>query len=158
MLRNDTASWQTTRRRRPILVSNAGMTNSPNGFRLLAATLAVAMAGLAGCASQYSMEARYDQSLQRWKGASRADLVAAWGKPMLQQTFLNEETLTWTVNDDIRSPQPLAAYATTNVGAPVVLAPTVAPTVPSRCTTHFALRGGVVVGWKFEGLACGAPT
>jgi hypothetical protein len=140
-----------------ILVSNAGMTNSPTRSRFLAATLAAALAGLAGCASQYTMEQRYDQSLQRWMGATRADLVKAWGKPLLDQAFLNEETLTWTVVDDIRTPQPMATYATPNGGAPIVLAPTIAPTVPSRCTTHFALRGGVVVGWKFEGLACGAP-
>ena len=42
-------------------------------------------------------------------------------------------------------------------GAPMVAMATVAPTVPARCTTRFELHGGIVAGWTFEGLACGAP-
>ena len=130
------------------------MTPSIVRFAGLAAALA-----LAGCAAnQQSMQARYDQSLQRWQGATRDQLVAAWGKPTLDQTFLNEETLTWMVNQDLHPSQPLAAYATPTNAAPTVILPTVAPTVPMRCTTQFQLRSGVVVGWKFDGLACGAPT
>ena len=115
-----------------------------------------ALAILPGCATRASMDARYDQSLMRWQGATRAELVAAWGPPTLVQPFLNEVTLTWTVKDDVHPEQPLPAYIPLPGGAPMVSAPTVAPTVPARCTTRFTLRNDVVVGWKFEGLACGA--
>jgi hypothetical protein len=123
-------------------------------FGGLASTLALAFAG---CANQAGMQARYDQSLQRWQGATRDQLVAAWGRPTLAQAFLNEETLTWTVNQDGHPSQPLPVHATPSVGAPAVILPTIAPTVPVRCTTQFQLRSGIVVGWKFDGLACGAP-
>ena len=123
-------------------------------FGALASALALV---LAGCANQAGMQARYDQSLQRWQGATRDQLVAAWGKPALEQVFLNEETLTWQVNQDGHPSQPLPVYATPSTGAPAVILPTIAPTVPVRCTTQFQLRGGIVVGWKFDGLACGAP-
>ena len=121
-----------------------------------------AFAILTGCATRASMDARYDQSLQRWQGATRAQLVAAWGPPTQVQAFLNEVTLTWTVNDDIHPEQPLPAYSpalsSLAGGGPMVCAPTAAPTVPMRCTTRFTLRNDVVVGWKFEGLACGASS
>ena len=123
--------------------------------RLLVATLALAFAG---CATQGTMEARYEQSLQRWQGATRAQLEAAWGKPMLVQSFLNEVTLTWTVNDDMHPSQPMAAYSNMGMSAPTISVPTIAPAVPMRCTTRFTLRNDIVVGWKFDGLACGAPT
>lgn len=131
------------------------MTHPIIRFGALATTLVLA---LAGCANQASMQARYDQSLQRWQGATRDQLVAAWGKPTLDQTFLNEETLTWMVNQDMHPTQPLPAYASPTNAAPTVIMPTIAPTVPMRCTTQFQLRSGIVVGWKFDGLACGAPT
>ena len=124
--------------------------------RLLAAALALVFAG---CASQQgTMESRYEQSLQRWQGATRAQLEAAWGQPMLVQNFLNEVTLTWTVNDDMHPVQPMAVYSNMGMSAPTITAPTIAPAVPMRCTTRFTLRNDVVVGWKFDGLACGAPT
>ncbi len=126
--------------------------------RLHRAVAAALAATLVGCASQASMEARYDQSLQRWKGASRADLVAAWGPPLLAQTDAGVETLTWTVNEDTHNTQGLPTYVVPSTGAVRVAMPTVAPVVPVRCTTHFQLRLGVVVGWHFDGLACGAPT
>lgn len=125
--------------------------------RLKPAFAAALVATLVGCASQASMAARYDQSLQRWKGASRADLVAAWGPPLLARTDADVETLTWTVNEDIRNTQGLPAYMTPSNGAARVAMPSVAPVVPVRCTTHFQLRRGVVVAWRFDGLACGAP-
>ena len=138
-----------------MLVSNAGMRNRFIRSCLLVATLALAFAG---CASrQGTMEARYEQSLQRWQGATRAQLEAAWGKPMLVQNFLNEVTLTWTVNDDMHPSQPMAAYSNMGMSAPTISVPTIAPAVPMRCTTRFTLRNDVVVGWKFDGLACGAP-
>ena len=140
------------------LVSNIGMRNRHSRLLLPLAALAI----LTGCATRASMDARYDQSLLRWKGATRAELVAAWGPPTLVQPFLNELTLTWTRNDDVHPEQPVPAYSpaftSLAAGAPMVMAPTVAPTVPMRCTTRFTLRDDVVVGWKFEGLACGAPT
>jgi hypothetical protein len=140
------------------LVSNTGMRNRPSRLLLPLAVLVI----LTGCATRASMDARYDQSLQRWKGATRAELVAAWGPPTLVQPFLNEVTLTWTRNDDLHPGQPLPAYSpafgSMAGAAPMVNAPTAAPTVPMRCTTRFTLRNDIVVGWKFDGLACGAPS
>jgi len=127
----------------------------PPHSRLLLPLAAFAI--LTGCASQAAMNARYDQSLQRWKGATRAELVAAWGPPALVQPFLNEVAMTWTHNEDLHPEQPIAAVMHGGSGLPILNAPTVAPTVPMRCTTRFTLRNDVVVGWKFEGLACGAP-
>jgi hypothetical protein len=118
----------------------------------------VSAIAVAGCASRASMDARYEQSLQRWKGATRADLLAGWGKPLLAQTSDGSETLTYTTSDDLRTAQPMPSYLSPSTGAPTVSMPTIAPVVPMRCTTHFQLRDGVVTGWTFEGLACGAPT
>ena len=134
------------------MVSNIGMRNRHSRLLLPLAALAI----LTGCATRASMDARYDQSLLRWKGATRAELVAAWGPPTLVQPFLNEVTLTWTRYDDVHPEQPVAAFMHSGSGMPILNAPTVAPTVPMRCTTRFTLRNDIVVGWKFEGLACGA--
>ena len=130
--------------------------------------LALIALSLAGCASRADMDARYDASLQRWKGATRAQLLANWGKPMLATTAAGAETLTYVVRDDIVNPGGLPTYSSNNVGgpatgaatggAPVVSVATVAPVVPMRCTTRFELRNGVVTAWTFDGLLCGAPT
>ena len=127
--------------------------------------LALAALALAGCASRASMDATYDASLQHWRGVSRAELVAGWGKPLLQTTVDGVETLTYVVRDDMVNPGSVPVYSSNNVGsaggatgAPTVSAATVAPVVPMRCTTRFELRNGVVTSWKFDGLLCGAPT
>ena len=133
------------------LVSNTGMTS-----RLLAFTLFALSLG--GCASRASMDARYDASLQRWKGATRAELATSWGKPLLDTTVAGIETLTYVVRDDIVNPGTLPTYSNAAVGAPTVSVATVAPVVPMRCTTRFELRNGIVTSWTFEGLSCGAPT
>ncbi|HYP31937.1 MAG TPA: hypothetical protein VES00_08720 [Burkholderiaceae bacterium] len=125
---------------------------------LQALVAAIAVSMLAGCASRAAMDARHEQSLQRWKGATRAELLAAWGKPLLAKDADGTETLTYVTSDDIRTPQPMATYSAPTTGAPIVSMPIMAPTVPMRCTTRFQLRDGVVTGWTFEGLACGAPT
>ena len=130
--------------------------------------LAIAASALAGCASRSSMDATYDASLQHWRGVSRAELVAGWGKPLLQTTVDGVETLTYVVRNDMVNPGSLPVYSSNNVGsiaggggatgAPTVSAATVAPVVPMRCTTRFELRNGVVTSWTFDGLLCGAPT
>jgi hypothetical protein len=136
------------------LVSNIAMPNSRSRLCLPLAALAI----LTGCATGATMDARYDQSLQHWRGATRAELLAAWGEPLLAQAAGGVETLTWAINDGIRNPQTLPVYTMPTIGAPTVGVSTVAPTTPARCTTRFELRDGVVTGWKFEGLSCGAPT
>ena len=144
--------------RGPRLVSNTDMPIRLKRSFLLPTVLAVAITALAGCASQATMAARYDQSLQRWKGATRADLVAAWGKPLQARTEGGVETLMWTSNDDMATHQAQPVPTTLPSGAISVNMPTSAAVVPMRCTTHFQLQDGVVTGWRFEGLACGAPT
>ena len=114
------------------------------------------------------MDATYDASLQHWRGVPRAELVAGWGKPLLQKSVDGVETLTYVVRNDMVNPGSLPVYSSNNVGsagagggatgAPTVSAATVAPAVPMRCTTRFALRNGVVTSWTFDGLLCGAPT
>ena len=113
-----------------------------------------AIAVVSGCATRASMDERYDQSLHRWLGASRADLVAHWGKPAAARGTDGLEYVTFVVNDDVVNPERLPGYT---AGTLVINQPTNAPTVPSRCTTRFELHGGVVAGWTFEGLSCGAP-
>ena len=115
------------------------------------------VAGLAGCASRATMDARYDASLQRWKGVSRAELLAAWGPPLLAAQAGDTETLTWTMNDDVHNTQSMPTYTSPSTGSPTVGVATFAPTVPMRCTTRFQVRAGVVQSWTFDGLACGAP-
>jgi hypothetical protein len=120
-------------------------------------SLALLALSLAGCASRATMDARYDASLQRWKGATRAELAASWGKPLLDTAFAGVETLTYVVRDDIVDPATLPTYSNNAAGAPTVGVATGAPAVPMRCTTRFELRNGVVTSWTFEGLSCGAP-
>ena len=129
------------------------MPNLPLRLCLPLAAIAVA----AGCATRASMDERYDQSLHRWLGASRADLVAHWGRPAAARGTDGLEYLTFIVNDDVVNQAPLPAYTVVASGAPVINQPTVAPTVPARCITRFELHGGVVAGWTFDGLSCGAP-
>ncbi len=133
--------------------------------RLLAFTLFALSLG--GCASRASMDARYDASLQRWKGATRAELAASWGKPLLDATSVGVETLTYVVRDDMVNPGSLPTYSSNNIGttssggattAPTVSVATVAPVVRMRCTTRFELHNGIVTSWTFDGLLCGAPT
>src|SRR6202012_1861666 len=64
----------------------------------------LALAGAAaagGCASKADMDARYEASLQRWRGATLADLEAAWGKPRLALATPDGQGLTWVVRTDI---------------------------------------------------------
>jgi len=133
-----------------------GMNKTWLRARLLRTALAVAIAALAGCASQATMTARYGQSLQRWKDATRADLAAAWGRPLQARTAGDAETLTWTFNDDQANHQAQPIPSTLPSGAISVNMPTAAPVVPVRCTTRFQLRDGIVASWNFDGLACGA--
>jgi hypothetical protein len=125
---------------------------------------------LAGCASKADMDSRYQASLQRWQGATRAELEAAWGKPRLVQATPDGQVLTWTVQMDVddrdargAGPQVVVTHAPGAGGAggataTVVNTGALAPAqVPITCTTHFVLKDGRVASWTFEGLGCGAP-
>ena len=130
----------------------------------------VALAGAlaaAGCAAPAgSMDARYEASLLRWQGATRAQLEAAWGTPTLAHPTPDGEVLTWIVRRQIddraqAGAPPVVAVTRVGGGAATVSASTpalVAPPVPITCTTHFVLKDGRVDSWTFEGLGCGAPT
>jgi len=139
--------------------------SGPTPARLVAASIlaGAAIATLAGCASRATMDARYEASLARWKGAPRDLLVAAWGTPNLEEALDDGGALlVYVVHHDMenRPRQPMPTVVTDARGrTTVVMTPamTAAPVVPITCTTRFALRGGVVESWSFEGLACGAP-
>lgn len=124
-------------------------------------TLAL-LAALAGCAATPTLDARYDASLQRWKGATRAELVAHWGTPLLGGTADGSEILTYVVRTDIdqRIAAPSLSVATVGNRATVISAPDALADArpPISCTTHFVLRDGRVYAWTFEGLGCGAPS
>ena len=137
--------------------------------RLLARVLLPAVLAAAGCADQASMDTRYDASLQRWQGATRAELEAAWGRPTLAATTGGDTLLTWVVRNDIDSrpgPDGVPIVVVRRAGAGGAGAPGVQAVVPGApapaivpitCTTRFVLKDGRVASWRFEGLGCGAP-
>jgi hypothetical protein len=136
----------------------------PTFFLALALALACAVAA-SGCASKADMDARYEASLQRWRGATLADLEAAWGQPRLAQGAADGQVLTWVVRvdaDDVHGAAPdIAVTHTSNGGVtstPLGMGALAPAQVPITCTTHFTIRDARVVSWKFEGLGCGAPT
>ncbi len=136
--------------------------------RLLALLLLPATLGVAGCASKASMDARYDASLQHWRGATRAELEAAWGRPA-RVAAAGDALLTWVVRSDVdNGPAPDGAPVsrTARTGGGISVSPTVTTTspgapapaaVPVTCSTHFTLKDGRVASWTFDGLGCGAP-
>ena len=137
--------------------------------RLLRLLLLAIATSLAGCADKASMDARYDASLQRWRGATRADLEAAWGRPTLASQAPDGQVLTWIVRVDIDDraapgapPSPVVVASRTAGGGVTVTGATpslsTSATVPITCTTHFTLKDDRVASWTFEGLGCGAPT
>jgi hypothetical protein len=129
--------------------------------------LALACVALPACASRASMDSRYEASLQRWQGATRAELVAAWGAPRLAQASGDGAVLTWVVRTDIDShPGPDGAPVVMTIpagragGTAIAVVTPGAPApagVPITCTTRFVLKNDRVESWKFEGLGCGAP-
>jgi len=130
--------------------------------------LALAQAALAaGCAMpQATMDARYEASLLRWQGATRAQLEAAWGAPSLVHATPDGQVLTWIARsriDDralVGAPPVVAVTRVGGSGATVTTATpslTAPPPIPITCTTHFTLKDGRVASWKFEGLGCGTP-
>ena len=142
------------------------MTRSAAPPPALAAALACALAA-SGCAAPAgAMDARYEASLLRWQGATRAQLEASWGRPTLAAATADGDVLTWIVRTDIDSRAASGAppiVAVTRVGGTGATVTTAAPAlatppVPITCTTHFVLKDGRVTGWKFEGLGCGAPS
>lgn len=110
------------------------------------------------------MDARYEASLLRWQGATRAQLEASWGRPAIAQATADGEVLTWVVRTDIDDRAASGAppvVAVSRLGGATVTTSTPAlatPPVPITCTTHFVLKDGRVASWKFEGLGCGAPS
>lgn len=129
--------------------------------------IGAAAVAVAGCASRADLDAGYDASLQRWKGATRAELEAAWGRPALAQPAEGGTALTWVVRNDVDTrpgtdgtPTVVVAPSGRAGGAPsvsVIQGRQNPATVPVTCTTRFLLKDGRVVSWKFEGLGCGAP-
>jgi len=123
----------------------------------------LAILAVAGCASQSTMDERYDASLQRWKGATRAELEAAWGKPLLAQAAPDGLMLAWVRRTDIddRPATPASPSVIVNRGGATTVMPPAAlapPAAPVTCTTRFLLKDGRVASWSFEGLGCGAPS
>ena len=139
-------------------------------FKNVSLPMAAVVLLLAGCASKASMDARYEESLQRWRGAPASDLEAAWGQPRQVQATPDGQVLTWTVRIDAdNDPGGSAAppvYRTsiggagTGFGSSMKTATPAMQTsavVPITCTTHFTIKDGRVASWRFEGLGCGAP-
>ncbi len=128
----------------------------------LAIVLACVLLSAAGCASRASMDIGYEQSLARWKDASRADLVARWGEPTSAQRMSGGEVLVYVVHHDFEN-RPQSTVMTPTVSATpggvhvVTSGMAVAPLVPVTCTTRFTLQDGRVASWSFEGIGCGAP-
>ena len=137
--------------------------------RLFALLLLPAALLATGCASKASLDAAYDASLQHWRGASRADLEATWGKPALVALGADGLVLTWVVRNDSLQDRPgtnsAGTVVVTHAGAggngptigTVVPGAISSASVPITCTTHFSMKDDRVVSWKFEGLGCGAP-
>jgi len=119
----------------------------------------LALAALvAGCASGASLDARYEQSLARWKDAPRADLVAHWGAPQARETLPDGgEALVYVVHHDDPDRRPVVTVAPGVHGGIVDSGMPIAPLAPVSCTTRFVVAGGIVKSWTFAGTGCGAP-
>jgi len=129
--------------------------------RLVAFAFMLPCALLAACATQGTMDARYEASLARWKGTPESQLRQTWGKPVASEEMPDGRMLIYVVRHDFdnrANPQTYRIATVSAFGAPVMTSGmTVAPTVPVTCTTSFVLRHGVVESWRFEGIGCGAP-
>ena len=123
------------------------------------APLALAAVLATGCASRATLDARYDASLAPWTGASRAQLLAAWGKPQADATLAGgDESLVYVAHHALEDPgRPAVVVASGVHGGIVDSGMPIAPVVPVTCTTRFLLHDGVVASWTFDGIACGAP-
>ena len=136
--------------------------------RLPASIVLSTVLAAAGCADRASMDARYDASLQRWRGATRAQLEAAWGRPMSEAASGGATLLTWIVRTDLdgrpgpdRPPAVVVSRSGGGVSTTVRSVGVAAPgpaAAAITCATQFTLEDGRVVAWKFEGMGCGAPT
>ncbi len=118
-----------------------------------------ALAVLAAC-STTGMDARYEQSLAKWKGASSAQLETAWGRPQSSETLQGTmRALTWVVHHDMQDQGRIPVVIVSPGSGSVIMQPGVpmAPTVPVTCKTRFVLVDDAVVSWTFDGIACGAP-
>jgi len=135
--------------------------------RFVARLLPSAALLASACASRSSLDAAYDASLQRWQGATRAELEATWGKPTLVAPGAEGPVLTWVVRNDSLEDRPGTAGAGTvivsHVGPGNTTVGTFVPGAmasagaPITCSTHFSMKDGKVASWRFEGLGCGAP-
>jgi hypothetical protein len=122
---------------------------------------ALVFAGLAAaCASRGALDARYDQALAHWKDAPRAQLLAHWGRPDLdEQLGDGREALVYIVHHEFEGAdrRPRTTVAPGVHGGIVDSGMPIAPVAPVTCTTRFVLENGIVKSWSFEGIACGAP-
>jgi len=116
------------------------------------------LAALGACSiPNPEMQARYDASLARWKGASESTLLAAWGTPAAQAGGGGGKTLTFVVRNNYDGE---GGVHVMQVGRSdgVMVGAARAPAAPLVCTTRFVLINGVVSSWTFDGVGCGAPT
>ena len=130
---------------------------------VLATAAALALLG-AGCATQPSGAAGYEQALAQWQGASEELLRSRWGKPAAEETIGSEKWLTYVVNNGA-VPGPTMSLSIGGFGfgggrvamggGVGVTTPIGAPT-PLTCTTRFLVENGKVSTWTFDGAGCGA--
>lgn len=123
-------------------------------FARLAALLS--LAAVAACQS-VDLAAAYDHDLAHWQGATRAQLLADWGEPMLERPDGPGTALVFVGRADMPARPSTPVVVQTPAGPAVVTQTTHAPRVPADCTTTFLLRDDRVVSWRFEGVGCGAP-
>ena len=129
---------------------------------------AVLVTLLAGCATQPSRDAAYEQALAQWQGASEELLVSRWGKPQREERIGDERWLTYVVDTaGARSSGPTVGISLGGFGfgggrmglsgGVGVSTPIGGGTSVSRpCTTRFLIEGGKVSTWAFDGPGCGA--
>lgn len=116
-------------------------------------------AWVAGCASGQALDAAYERSLARWKGAPSLLLLASWGAPNLEEKLPDGSVrLVFVVRHELARPPAGPTVVVGNGKAAVVDAAPPPPGLqPVFCTTRFVLRDDIVAAWDFSGEGCGAP-
>jgi hypothetical protein len=121
-------------------------------------------AGFAGCATQPSGGAAYEQALSQWQGAPEDTLRARWGKPMAEEQIGSGKWLTYFVNNGV-APAPTMSFSIggfgfgggrTSVGGGVGVTTPIGQPTTVGCTTRFLIENGKVSTWTFDGPGCGA--
>ncbi len=116
---------------------------------------------LSACASTSN---NYTDAITSWRGSSASDLVAAWGKPNIQSTLANGNTIyiykrTVNIASDIRYSPSIGVDARTNASPIITGMPNVhSPnnhTLTTYCTATFtASRSGKIISADYEGSNC----